>query len=45
MAAFVTVLLTANVIGAAKIVEVGGVSFGAGVLFFPLSDPFTLKTA
>src|SRR5688572_8416642 len=40
MAAFVTVLLTANVIGAAKIVTVGGFTFGAGVLFFPLSYIF-----
>jgi uncharacterized integral membrane protein (TIGR00697 family) len=40
MAAFVTVLLTANVIGAAKIVTVGGFTFGAGILFFPLSYIF-----
>ncbi|MDX1582907.1 MAG: queuosine precursor transporter [Thermoanaerobaculia bacterium] len=40
MAAFVTVLVTANVIGAAKIVTVAGVTFGAGILFFPLSYIF-----
>ena len=36
MAAFVTVLLLSNVIGAAKIASVGGFEFGAGILFFPL---------
>jgi queuosine precursor transporter len=40
MAAFVTVLLCANVIGAAKVAEVGGFVFGAGVLFFPISYVF-----
>jgi hypothetical protein len=40
MAAFVTVLLCSNVIGAAKIVTVGGFTFGAGILFFPLSYIF-----
>ena len=40
MAAFVTVLVTANVIGAAKIVSIGGFTFGAGILFFPLSYIF-----
>lgn len=40
MAAFVTVLVCSNVIGAAKIVEVGGFTFGAGILFFPLSYLF-----
>src|SRR5687768_7008263 len=40
MAAFVTVLLTANVIGAAKIVKIGSLTFGAGILFFPLSYIF-----
>jgi uncharacterized integral membrane protein (TIGR00697 family) len=40
MAAFVTVLLSANVIGAAKVAEVGGFTFGAGVLFFPISYLF-----
>lgn len=36
MAAFVTVLLLSNVIGAAKVASVGGFEFGAGILFFPL---------
>ena len=40
MAAFVTVLLTSNVIGAAKIVTVGGFTFGAGILFFPIAYIF-----
>jgi hypothetical protein len=40
MAAFVTVLLCANVIGAAKVAQVGGFTFGAGVLFFPISYVF-----
>ena len=40
MAAFVTVLLTSNLIGAAKVVTVWKVTFGAGVLFFPLSYIF-----
>jgi hypothetical protein len=40
MAAFVTVLLSANVIGAAKVAEIGGLTFGAGVLFFPVSYLF-----
>jgi uncharacterized integral membrane protein (TIGR00697 family) len=40
MAAFVTVLLCANLIGPAKIAEVGGFTFGAGVLFFPISYIF-----
>lgn len=40
MASFVTVLLCANIIGAAKIVTVAGFTFGAGILFFPLSYIF-----
>jgi uncharacterized integral membrane protein (TIGR00697 family) len=40
MAAFVTVLLCANVIGAAKVARVGPLTFGAGVLFFPISYLF-----
>lgn len=40
MAAFVTVLLCANLIGASKVAAVGGFSFGAGVLFFPISYVF-----
>ena len=40
MAAFVTVLLCANVIGAAKVAQIGSFKFGAGVLFFPISYIF-----
>jgi uncharacterized integral membrane protein (TIGR00697 family) len=40
MAAFVTVLLCANLIGASKVAQIGPVKFGAGVLFFPLSYVF-----
>jgi uncharacterized integral membrane protein (TIGR00697 family) len=40
MAAFVTVLLCANLIGASKVAQIGGFAFGAGVLFFPLSYVF-----
>jgi uncharacterized integral membrane protein (TIGR00697 family) len=40
MAAFVTVLLCANVIGAAKVAQFGSFKFGAGVLFFPISYVF-----
>jgi hypothetical protein len=40
MAAFVTVLLCANLIGASKVAHLGGFTFGAGVLFFPLSYVF-----
>lgn len=36
MAAFVVVLLLSNIIGAAKLSEVAGYEFGAGILFFPL---------
>lgn len=37
MAAFVTILLLSNLIGAAKLATVAGVTFGAGILFFPVS--------
>lgn len=37
MAAFVAVLICSNLIGAAKVADLGGFEFGAGVLFFPLS--------
>ena len=37
MAAFVTVLICTNAIGAAKQATVFGVTFSAGILFFPLS--------
>lgn len=40
MAAFVTVLLCSNLIGAAKAATIGGFTFGAGILFFPLSYIF-----
>jgi hypothetical protein len=40
MVAFVTVLICANFIGAAKITEINGFVFGAGILFFPLSYLF-----
>jgi uncharacterized integral membrane protein (TIGR00697 family) len=40
MAAFVTVLLCANLIGAAKVAQVGGITFASGVLFFPISYVF-----
>ena len=36
MAAFVSILLLSNVIGAAKVSSLGGWEFGAGILFFPL---------
>jgi len=36
MAAFVAILLLSNVIGAAKLASLGGYTFGAGILFFPL---------
>lgn len=37
MAAFVGILLLSNLIGAAKLTTVGGQTFGAGILFFPVS--------
>jgi hypothetical protein len=40
MAAFVTVLICSNLIGASKICTVKGFTFGAGVLFFPISYVF-----
>ena len=41
MAAFVTILICSNLIGPAKIVQVGELpAFGAGVLFFPISYVF-----
>jgi queuosine precursor transporter len=40
MAAFVAVFLCANLIGPAKVAEINGYAFGAGVLFFPLSYIF-----
>jgi queuosine precursor transporter len=40
MALFVTILLCSNIIGAAKVATVWGLTFGAGVLFFPISYIF-----
>lgn len=40
MAAFVTVLLCSNLIGVSKVCRVGPITFGAGVLFFPISYVF-----
>lgn len=37
MAAFVTVLLCSNLMGATKVVSIYGFTFGAGVFFFPIS--------
>ncbi len=37
MAAFVAILLLSNLIGAAKLSSVAGFTFGAGILFFPVS--------
>jgi uncharacterized integral membrane protein (TIGR00697 family) len=37
MAAFVAILLLSNVIGAAKLSSFAGFTFGAGIMFFPLS--------
>lgn len=40
MAAFVTVLLCSNIIGAAKVANIAGFNVGAGILFFPISYVF-----
>jgi uncharacterized integral membrane protein (TIGR00697 family) len=40
MAGFVTVLLCSNLIGPSKPAELGPVTFGAGILFFPISYLF-----
>jgi uncharacterized integral membrane protein (TIGR00697 family) len=40
MASFVTVLLCSDLIGVSKVTVVKGYSFGAGVLFFPISYLF-----
>jgi uncharacterized integral membrane protein (TIGR00697 family) len=37
MAAFCVVLVLSNVVGAAKVATFGGFTFGAGILFFPIS--------
>ncbi len=40
MAVFVTILLCSNLIGVSKVVTVGGLTFGGGNLFFPISYLF-----
>jgi queuosine precursor transporter len=40
MAAFVCIMLCSNIIGASKVFTIGGLSFGAGILFFPISYIF-----
>jgi queuosine precursor transporter len=40
MAAFVTVLICSNFIAAGKVAQIGPLTFGAGVVFFPLSYLF-----
>ena len=40
LGAFITVYLCSNLIGPAKAVTAGGFTFGAGVLFFPISYIF-----
>ena len=37
MAAFVAILLLSNLIGASKLASVHGYTFGAGIMFFPIS--------
>ena len=37
MAAFCVVLVLSNVVGAAKVAQIGALTFGAGILFFPIS--------
>lgn len=40
MAAFVTILICSNLIGASKVCNLFGFTFGAGILFFPISYVF-----
>ena len=40
LGAFVTVLLCSNLIGVTKVCHLWGITFGAGVLFFPISYVF-----
>jgi uncharacterized integral membrane protein (TIGR00697 family) len=40
MAVFVTILLCSNLIGVSKVVTIGGLTFGGGNLFFPISYLF-----
>ena len=37
MASFVTVLLCSNIIGVGKVAQVGPITLGAGIFFFPIS--------
>ncbi|HZH98437.1 MAG TPA: queuosine precursor transporter [Fimbriimonadaceae bacterium] len=40
MVGFVTVLLASNLIGPGKVCQIGGITFGAGNMFFPISYIF-----
>jgi uncharacterized integral membrane protein (TIGR00697 family) len=40
LGAFVCIMLCSNIIGASKVLTVGGLSFGAGIIFFPISYIF-----
>lgn len=40
MSSFVTILICSNLIGSSKVCSIGGFTFGAGVLFFPISYVF-----
>ena len=40
MAAFVTILLCSNLIGVPKVSTIFGYTYGAGILFFPISYVF-----
>lgn len=40
MVAFVSVLLCCNLIGVSKVCTIGGITFGGGILFFPISYLF-----
>lgn len=40
MAAFVCIMICSNVIGAPKVFSIGAMSFGGGILFFPVSYLF-----
>src|SRR4051812_20914602 len=40
LGAFVCIMLCSNIIGASKVFTVGGLSFGAGIIFFPISYIF-----
>ena len=44
MAAFVTLLLCANVIGAAKLTTVAGITFGAGILSSPGETAYSVHS-